>query len=106
VVIEGADPNDPTRTIRTVTYHGYVNEDGLILNGTESADYDASQVVVHDVAAITVTDAEGKKRGSLTANATVNPFQLSLTGFITSELDGDVQTLPDLEDAQEAQQSA
>jgi hypothetical protein len=30
----------------------------LILNGTESADYDASQVVVHDVAAITVTDAE------------------------------------------------
>jgi hypothetical protein len=29
VVIEGADPNDPTRTIRTVTYHGYANEDGF-----------------------------------------------------------------------------
>jgi hypothetical protein len=103
VVTEGAGPNDATRTIRTVTYYGYVNEDGMVLNGTESADYDASQVVVHYLADITVT---GTHTGYLKADATVNPFQLSLTGFITSSVDGDVQTLPDLADAEEAQQNA
>jgi len=103
VVSEAPDPTDPTRTIRTVTYTDYVNEDGMILNGTESADYNASQVVVHYLANIEVT---GTHTGYLIADATINPFQLAFTGFITSSVDGDVQTLPDPADATEAQQSA
>ena len=43
VVSAAPDPADATRTIRTVTYANYVNEDGMILNGTESADYNAGQ---------------------------------------------------------------
>jgi hypothetical protein len=103
VVTEAPDPADATRTIRTVTYTNYVNEDGMILNGTESADYNASQNDVHYVADVTVT---GAHTGYLKADATINPFQLALTGYITSSVDGDVQTLPDLADAEEAQQSA
>jgi len=103
VVSEAPDPVDATRTIRTVTYTGYVNEDGMILNGTESADYNAGQSVVHYLADITVT---GAHTGYLHADATVNAFQLSLTGDITSSVDGDVQSLPDPADATQAQQNA
>jgi VCBS repeat-containing protein len=103
VVSEAPDPTNVARTIRTVTYTDYVNEDGMILNGTESADYNASQVVVHYLADITVT---GTHTGYLKADATINPFQLALTGFITSSVDGDVQSLPDPAAATEAQQSA
>jgi len=42
-------------TIRTVTYTDYVNEDGMILNGTESTDTTASQASIRYVADITVT---------------------------------------------------
>lgn len=103
VVSEAPDPTDPTRTIRTVTYTDYVNEDGMILNGTESADYTANQGNVHYVADITVS---GTHSGYLKADATISPFEQSLTGYITSDLDGDVQSLPDLDDAGEAQQNA
>jgi len=103
VVSEAPDPADPARTIRTVTYSDYVNEDGMILNGTESADYNAGQTVVHYLADVTVT---GTHTGYLKADATINAFQLSLTGFITSSVDGDVQSLPDPAAAEEAQQSA
>jgi len=103
VVSEAPDPADTTRTIRTVTYTNYVNKDGLILNGTESADYNASQVAVHYLADVTVT---GTHTGSLKADATINAFQQSLTGYITSTIDGDVQTLPDPAAAVLAQQSA
>jgi len=103
VVSEAPDPADAARTIRTVTYTDYVNEDGMILNGTESADYNAGQTVVHYLADVTVT---GTHTGYLKADAIINAFQLSLTGFITSSVDGDVQTLPDLADATQAQQSA
>ncbi len=103
VVSEAPDPTDPTRTIRTVTYTDYVNEDGMILNGTESADYTANQGNVHYVADITVS---GTHSGYLKADATISPFEQSLTGYITSDLDGDVQSLPDLDDAEEAQQNA
>jgi hypothetical protein len=48
------------QTTRTVTYTNYVNEDELILNGTESADYGASQNSVHYLADIDVTDASGR----------------------------------------------
>jgi hypothetical protein len=94
-----------TRTIRTNTntYANYVNEDGMILNGSESADYNAGQSAVHYLADITVT---GAHIGYLQADATVNAFQQSLTGYITSEVDGDVQTIPDPAGATQAQQNA
>ena len=103
MVSEAPDPADATRTIRTVTYTNYVNEDGMILNGTESADYNAGQSAVHYLADITVT---GAHTGYLQADATVNAFQQSLTGYITSDVDGDVQSLPDPAGAEEAQQNA
>jgi len=103
VVSEAPDPADATRTIRTVTYTNYVNEDGMILNGTESADYTASQTAVHYLADVTVT---GTHAGYIKADATINAFQQSLTGYITSSVDGDVQSLPDPAAAQEAQQNA
>ncbi|BBZ54849.1 Ig-like domain-containing protein [Mycolicibacterium phocaicum] len=103
VVTEAPDSNDPTRTIRTVTYTNYVNELGEILNGTESADYNASQTTVHYLADITVT---GAHTGYLTADANINAFQQSLTGTITSSVDGDVQSLPDPDAAHQAQQDA
>jgi Tol biopolymer transport system component len=103
VVSEAPDPADATRTIRTVIYTNYVNEDGMILNGTESADYNAGQSAVHYLADITVT---GAHTGYLKADATVNAFQQSLTGYITSSVDGDVQSLPDPAAATQAQQSA
>ena len=103
VVSEAPDPADATRTIRTVTYTNYVSEDGMILNGTESADYNAGQSAVHYLADITVT---GAHTGYLRADATINAFQQSLTGFITSDVDGDVQSLPDPAGATQAQQNA
>jgi hypothetical protein len=56
VVSEAPDPADATRTIRTVTYTDYVNEEGMILNGVESADYNAGQVVVHYLSDLTITE--------------------------------------------------
>lgn len=103
VVTEAPDANDATRTVRTVTYTNYVNELGEILNGTESADYNASQTTVHYLADITVT---GAHTGYLTADANINAFQQSLTGTITSSVDGDVQSLPDPDAAHQAQQDA
>ncbi|MFC6128645.1 Ig-like domain-containing protein [Mycolicibacterium llatzerense] len=103
VVTEAPDPNDATRTVRTVTYTNYVNELGEILNGTESADYNASQTTVHYLANVTVT---GAHTGYLTADANINAFQQSLTGTITSSVDGDVQSLPDPDAAHQAQQDA
>jgi hypothetical protein len=103
VVSEALDPADATRTVRTVTYTNYVNENGEILNGTESADYNASQTAVHYLADVTVT---GTHTGYIKADATINAFQQSLTGYITSSVDGDVQSLPDPAAAEEAQQNA
>lgn len=95
VVSEAVNPTT-FQTTRTVKYTGYVNEDGLILNGTESAIYGPSQLSVTYLADIDVTDASGANRGALDANAVVTllPTQ-SVTGFITSTLDGDTQTIPD-----------
>ncbi|OLO99127.1 hypothetical protein BVU76_27305 [Mycolicibacterium porcinum] len=101
VVTETTDSTG--HTTRKVVYTDYVNEDGMILNGYESADYAASQNEVHYLADVTVT---GTHTGSLKADATMNAFQQSLTGYITSDLDGDVQSLPDPGAAEEAQQNA
>jgi len=95
------------QTTRTVVYDGYVNEDGLILNGTESAIYGPSQLSVTYLADVDVTDATGANRGSLDANAVVTllPTQ-SVTGFITSTLDGDTQTIPDPAKVEDAKTGA
>ena len=103
VVSEAPDPNNTQRTIRTVVYTNYVNQEGMILNGTEASDYLANRNSVHYLADITVT---GTHTGYLRADANINPFQQSLTGFITSDLDGDVQTLPDTAQATQDQQNA
>ncbi len=78
--------------VRTVTYTDYVNEEGMILNGTESTDTTASQSSIHYVADITVT---GTHTGYLDADATINKLQRTMTGHITSDLDGDVQSVND-----------
>jgi hypothetical protein len=82
-------------TTRTVTYTNYVNEDGLILNGWEKSTYGPSQTSATYLADIDVTDATGILRGGLDADAvyTLLPTQ-HVTGYITSVLDGDTQTLP------------
>ena len=93
-----SDVVNPTtrQTTRTVVYTNYVNEDGLILNGRESSSYGPNQLSVTYVADIDVTDATGANRGRLDADAayTLLPTQ-SVTGYITSTLDGDTQTIPD-----------
>ncbi|QYL19785.1 VCBS domain-containing protein [Mycolicibacterium pallens] len=103
VVTEVPDPTNAAKTIRTVTYTNYVNEDGMILNGTESADYLPNQSSVHYLANITVT---GAHTGYLHADATINAFQQTLTGYIVSNVDGDIEGLPDPARATDAQQSA
>ena len=95
------------QTTRTVQYTNYVNEDGLILNGTETGIYGPSQLSVTYLADIDVTDATGANRGSLDANAvaTLLPTQ-SVTGYITSTLDGDTQTIPDPAKVEDAKTGA
>lgn len=95
------------QTTRTVQYTDYVNEDGLILNGTETGIYGPSQLSVTYLADVDVTDAGGAVRGSLDANAlfTLLPTQ-SVTGYITSTLDGDTQTIPDPAKVEDAKTGA
>ncbi|MCP9273630.1 Ig-like domain-containing protein [Mycolicibacterium arenosum] len=95
------------QTTRTVQYTNYVNEDGLILNGTETGIYGPSQLSVTYLADVDVTDASGADRGSLDANAlfTLLPTQ-SVTGYITSTLDGDTQTIPDPAKVEDAKTGA
>lgn len=100
VISEAPDPTDATRTIRTVTYTDYVNELGMILNGSESTNTNGSQLSIHYTADITVT---GTHTGYLRADATVLNRQ-TLTGYITSDLDGDVQSILDTADITQAQQ--
>jgi len=105
VVSESFDPTT-RQTTRTVVYTKYVNEDGLILTGTEKAIYGPSQSNVTYLADIDVTDATGANRGKLEANAVVSPFAQTVTGYITSTLDGDTQTIPDLAKAEAAKSGA
>lgn len=91
VVTEATDATTG-HIVRTVTYTDYVNEQGMILNGTESTDTTASQTSIRYVADITVT---GTHTGYLDADATINKLQRTMTGHITSDLDGDVQSIND-----------
>lgn len=110
-VVDPAGPRPRTHTVRTVTYVDYVNDEGMILNGTEWTDTTASQNVIRYVADLQVT---GTHTGSLTGDITINktarsivPTPASITGGaagapITSVLDGDVLVLLDpdrIEDA-------
>jgi hypothetical protein len=62
------------------------------------------QTVVHYLADVAVT---GTHTGSLKADATINAFQQALTGYITLNIDGDVQSIvPNPPSATEAQQNA
>jgi hypothetical protein len=101
VISEVPNPTIPGRTIRTVTYTDYVNDVGMILNGTESTDTTANQLSIHYTADVTVT---GTHTGYLRADATVTNRQ-TLTGYITSDVDGDVQSILDQEKIDEAQQN-
>lgn len=77
---------------RTVTYTDYVNEEGMILNGTESTVTTASQSNVRYTANITVT---GEHTGYLKADANIDKLQRTMTGYITSVVDGDVLSVND-----------
>lgn len=100
VVVDVVNPQT-FQTTRTVQYTDYVNEDGLILNGSESSVYGPSQLSVTYLADIDVTDATGAVRGSVDADAlsTLLPTQ-AITGYITTTLDGVTQSIPDLDKAE------
>ncbi|WP_396932306.1 Ig-like domain-containing protein [Mycolicibacterium sp.] len=91
-VSEAPDTTIAGNTIRTVTYTNYVNSEGMILNGTESTSAGASQSSIVYKANIVVT---GDHTGSLTADATINKLTRSITGTISSTLDGNTQVLLD-----------
>ena len=108
VVSEAADPTNPAATIRTVTYTNYVNDQGMILNGTESTSTTASQNSVRYLADINVSGAHtGYLRGDVTINKLTRTITPTTTGsMITSDVDGDVLVLLDPARISEAQQDA
>lgn len=104
-ITEVADPTNPAATLRTVTYDNYVNEDGMILNGSESTSATASQNTIRYVGDITVT---GSHTGYLRGDVTINKLTRSITptvagdntpndpgSMIRSSLDGDLLVLLD-----------
>jgi hypothetical protein len=75
----------------------------MILNGTESTNTTGSQASIKYLAEVTVT---GAHTGYLHADATIDKLQRTLTGYVTSDVDGDVQSLLDPADVSQAQQNA
>lgn len=108
VVSEVADPNVIGNTLRSVVYSDYVNEKGMILNGTESTSADASQSSIRYIVDINVTGAHtGYLRGDVTINKTTRKIvPTTPTSAITSELDQDVLVLLDPERIAGAQQTS
>lgn len=104
-ITEIPDPTNPGATLRTVTYNNYVNEDGLILNGTESTIANASQNSIRYTADITVTGTQaGYLRGDVTINKLTRTITPTIAGtntvenpgsMIRSSLDGDLLVLLD-----------
>jgi len=83
--------------LRTVTYTNYVDDEGMILNGTESTDQSAAQNTIHYIGNIQVT---GTHTGSLTGDVTINKLTRVITpttptSQIQSTLDGDTLVLLD-----------
>ncbi|HEY7053671.1 MAG TPA: hypothetical protein VH496_16280 [Mycobacterium sp.] len=62
--------------VRTVTYTNYVNDEGMILNGTEWTDQSAAQNTIHYVADIQVT---GTHTGYLKGDVIINKLTRSIT---------------------------
>jgi hypothetical protein len=108
VVSEAADPVIAGNTVRTVVYTNYVNQDGMILNGTESTSAGASQNKIRYISDITVTGAHtGYLRGDVTIDKTTRKITATTPGsMITSDVDGDVLVLLDPARITESQQSA
>ena len=77
-------------TTTTVTYTDFEDEQGLILNGTETTVTNATLTNITYSADISVTGGDGSARGYLRADGVKIVNQLSLTGTIESSLDGNV----------------
>jgi len=83
--------------VRSVKYINYVNDEGMILNGSESTDQSAAQNTIRYQAHIEVT---GTHTGLLTGDATINKLTRTITpttagSQIQSTLDGDTLVLLD-----------
>jgi hypothetical protein len=104
-ITEVPDSTNPAATLRTVTYDNYVNEDGLILNGSESTSVTASQNTIQYRADVTVTGTHtGYLRGDVTINKLTRTITPTIAGtntpenpgsMIRSSLDGDLLVLLD-----------
>ncbi len=75
-------------TTMTVTYTNFEDEQGFILNGTETTVSNATLTNITYNAHITVTGSDGSDRGYLTAENVKIVNQLSMTGVIESSVDG------------------
>ncbi|MBS9376055.1 hypothetical protein [Rhodococcus sp. B50] len=108
ILNEVPDPNVAGNTLRTVVYTDYINEKGMILNGTESTSANANESRIRYIADINVTGAHtGYLRGDVTIDKTTRKIvPTTPTSAITSELDGDVLVLLDPARIAEAQQTA
>lgn len=76
------------QTTTTVTYTDFEDEDGMILNGTESTVTNPTLTNITYNAHITVTDNDGTERGYLRATNVKITGQTTMTGVIESSLDG------------------
>lgn len=75
-------------TTMTVTYTDFEDEQGFILNGTETTVANATLTNITYNAHITVTGSDGSDRGYLTAENVKIVNQLSMTGVIESSVEG------------------
>jgi hypothetical protein len=62
--------------VRTVTYTNFVNEDGMILNGTETTDETVAQNTIHYTADIAVT---GTHTGYLKGDVNIDKIKRVIT---------------------------
>ncbi|MFB1298298.1 hypothetical protein ACAG24_022545 [Mycobacterium sp. pW049] len=85
-------PDDETLTIRTVTYDNFADGNGFVLNGTETKVTNADLSFMHYLSDIALTDNREIARGFLQADARLVD-QASLTGYVVSAVDGDLQGL-------------
>ncbi|MEW5811066.1 MAG: Ig-like domain-containing protein [Actinomycetota bacterium] len=75
-------------TTTTVTYTNFEDEQGFVLNGTETTIANATLTNITYSADVRVTGSDGAQRGYLAANNVKIVNQLTMTGVIESSLDG------------------
>ena len=80
-------------TTTSVTYTNFEDEEGFILNGTESTASNASGTSIIYNANISVSGSDGSDRGYLTADNVKILNQATITGVIESSIDGDYQVM-------------